>query len=306
MPREHKGVFVPIITPMTDGYQLDRQALRQHVEFLVESKVHGLVPCGSTGEFARLSEQERMKVAEWTVDAAGGRTAVLVGTASASTDMSVRLSKHAENIGAQGLQVSAPFYGKPSEDELFNHYKTISESVEIPIFVYNNPWTTGTDILPKMMKRLSELHNVRYVKEASGDIRRVSQIIRLTEGRLTVFAGSDDTMFESFLVGAKGWVSGTANFAPEQSLRLFKLCVEKRKFDEAMDLYERIIPIGELLEGSGKFVQYIKAAVELIGLRAGPPRRPQLPISDEERAQLQALMGALGVETKARARQTRR
>jgi 4-hydroxy-tetrahydrodipicolinate synthase len=293
MAKEHRGVYVPLITPMTTDYKIDRPSLKALVEHLVESGVHGVVPNGSTGEFARLSPDERREVAQITVDAANGRVPVIVGAASPSTELSLSLSRHAQDIGADGLQIAPPFYGKPTEDEIYEHYRLISRAVDIPIFAYNNPWTTGTDMSPRFLQRLSEIENVLYVKEASGDSRRVSQIIRLGNGRLKVFAGSDDTMFESFLLGAVGWICGIANFAPRCSVELYDLCVERGDFKAGRELYYRLIPIGETLESGGKFVQLIKAGVELTGLKAGPPRRPQLPATDEERAQLAKMLANL-------------
>lgn len=294
---EHKGVYVPIITPMKADYEIDKASLKELIEYLIDAGVHGIIPNGSTGEFAKLSTGERKEIAEIAVEAVNGRVQVVVGTTSASTDLCVELSKHAENIGADGLQVAPSYYGRPSEDELFAHYSQIGSAVDIPIFAYNNPWTTGTDMSPAFLRRLAEIGNVRYVKEASGDSRRVSQILRLTKGRLKVFAGSDDTMFESFLLGAVGWVCGMANFVPHQCVELYNLSVEKGDFQTGRELFNQLIPIGELLESSGKFVQFIKAGVELVGHKAGPPRGPQLPISMEERLHLENLLKDLSADT---------
>jgi len=291
--REFKGILPPLITPMKRHYEVDEESLRKIIDFCIEGGVHGIIPTGSTGEFARLSVEERKRVVEVTIDAANGRVPVIVGTASPSTDLTIELSRHAQDAGAEGLQVVAPYYGKPTTEELFEHFKAIAEAVDIPIFVYNNPWTSGVDITPPLLARLAKIDNIRYVKECSGDTRRVSQIIRLTDGKMTVLVGSDDNMLDAFLLGDKAWVSGIAKFIPEPCVKLYELCVEKEDFKSARELYYRMIPLGELVESSGKFVQYIKAGVELVGLQAGPPRRPLLTISQEERQVLERLVGSL-------------
>lgn len=293
MARQFKGVMPPIITPMKSNYEIDQESLKRLVDFCIEGGVHGIIPAGSTGEFARLSVEERKKLTEMTIDAANGRVPVIVGTASPYTDLTIMLSKHAQDAGAEGLLIVAPYYGKPTNEELYEHFKAIAEAVDIPIFIYNNPWTTGVDITPPLLARLAQIDNIQYVKEASGDTKRVSQIVRLTNGKMTVFIGMDDNMFEAFLLGAKGWVCGLANFVPRECVQLYHLCVEKDDFRSARRLYWQMIPLGELAETSGKFVQYIKAGVELVGMKAGPVRRPLLPINQEERQLLEKLIGEL-------------
>ena len=283
MVKEFKGVMPPIITPFKSNYEVDEEGLKQLINFLVDGGVHGVIPTGSTGEFARMSVEERKKVIKVSVDAASGKTVVIAGTAGAGTLEAIELSKYAQNIGADGLQIVAPYYGHFSNDEIYAHYKAIAEAVNIPIFIYNNPWTSGNDVLPPLLAKLNEIPNIIGVKEASGDSNRVARILALTGGRMTVFAGTDNNTLEGLVLGATGWVAGLANFIPKQCVEFFNLAVEKGDLGAAKDYWlNHIYPVGNVVEGS-KFVQYIKYACEQIGLKAGPTRPPLLPLIEEEK-----------------------
>jgi len=281
------GVYAVILTPFTEDEKLDEEALRKHIRFLLdEGKVHGLIPTGSTGEFASLSQEERKRVVEITIDEANGEVPVVVGSAANSTAETIMWSKHAEEAGANGLQIVPPYYCLPDDREIYEHFKAVAESVGIPIMVYNNPATSGVDVKPELLARLAEIDNICYVKEASDDIKRVGAIKRLCGDKITIFCGCDNVMFESFLMGAEGWVSGSANIIPQQCVKLYELTVEKEELDKARELYYRMLPLGDMLELEGKFVQYLKAASEMLGRPLGPPRRPLLPPLEEDRRRL--------------------
>lgn len=294
MVREFKGVMPPHITPFTPNYELDEAGLRKLVNFWIEGGVHGLIPAGSTGEFARLSTEERKRVFDIVIDETNGRVPVLAGTAAPGTREVIELSRYAEDAGADGLQIVAPFYGTFTEEELYRHYKAIAEAVNIPIMVYNNPATSGNDIKPKLLGKLSEIDNIRYVKESSGNVSRVHEIIRLTDGKLTVFIGKDNNMFEAFCLGAKGWVAGIACIIPRMCRELYELSVEKEELIKARELYYKIIPLGVLVERS-KFVQYIKKGCEMINLPAGPSRPPLLPLEKHEEEKLRETLKKIGM-----------
>jgi len=264
------------------------------VNFWVEGGVHGLIPAGSTGEFARLSNEERKRLFDVVIDETNGRVPVLAGTAAPGTREVVELSRYAEDAGADGLQIVAPFYGKFTEEELYVHFKTIAEAVNIPIMVYNNPAKSGNDIKPDLLAKLSDVDNIRYVKESSGDVSRVHEIIRLTEGKLTVFIGKDNNMFEAFCLGAKGWVAGIACIIPQLCSELYELSVERREIIKAKELYFKILPLGVLVESS-KSVQFTKKGCEMINLPAGPPRPPFLPLEKHEEELMKKTLKKIGV-----------
>jgi 4-hydroxy-tetrahydrodipicolinate synthase len=276
------GVFAVMFTPFKDDESLDEKALRGHIDFLIEEgRVHGIICTGSTGEFASLSDDERKKVVDITLKQARHRVPVLVGTAANSTRHTILYSQYAEKAGAEGLMIVHPFYCRPDERELCAHYKAVAASVGIPIMIYNNPYTSGVDMKPELLARLAGVKNIDYVKESSEDIKRVGQIKRLCGDRITIFTGCDNTMFESFLMGADGWVSGSANIIPRQCVELYTLTTSS-ELDKARELYYRMLPLGDMFELEGKFIQYLKAGSALLGRPVGKPRRPLLPPQDED------------------------
>lgn len=287
------GVFAVMFTPFKDDESLDEKALRQHVEFLIgEGHIHGIICTGSTGEFASLSDDERKKVVDITIKQARHRVPVLVGAAANSTRHTILYSQYAEKAGAEGLMIVHPFYCRPDERELYAHYKAVAASVHIPIMIYNNPYTSGVDMKPELLARLAGVKNIEYVKESSEDIKRVGQIRRLCGDRITIFTGCDNTMLESFLMGADGWVSGSANIIPKQCVELYTL-TSSGQLDEARELYYRMLPLGDMFELEGKFIQYLKAGAELLGRPVGKPRRPLLPPEGKDVRRLQEALEVL-------------
>lgn len=287
------GVHAVILTPFTEEEELDEGTLRRHLRFLLdEGGVQGIIPTGSTGEFASLSEEERKRVVDLTIDEVAGEVPVVVGSAANGTGRTIMYAQHAEQAGADGVMIVPPYYCQPDDREIYEHYKAVAESIGIPIMVYNNPVTSGVDISPELFARLTEIDNVRYVKEASGDIKRIGAIRRCCGDKLTLFVGADHVMFESFLMGAEGWVAGSANLIPGLCVRLYNL-VRNGCLDEARALYFRMLPLGEMLELEGKFVQYLKAGAEILGRPLGPPRRPLLLPLEGDRERLKLALSEL-------------
>ena len=182
-----------------------------------------------------------------------------------------------------------PYYCQPKEHELYEHYKAVAESIHIPIMIYNNPVTSGVDMKPELLARLAGFPNIRYVKDATGDIKRVGQIRRLCGDRMSVFMGCDNVMFEGFLMGAQGWVSGSANIIPQQCVRLWNL-LQAGDYGTARELYYRMLPLGDMFEEEGLFVQYLKAGSAMLGRPLGKPRRPMLPPTEEQCSRLRAAL----------------
>lgn len=271
-----RGVYAVMLTPFKEDESVDEETLRSLINWLVGKGVHGIICTGSTGEFASLSDEERRSVVDITVQESHGRVPVLVGSAANSTRHTILYSQYAESVGADGLMIVHPYYCRPNEEELYEHYRAVARSVHIPIMIYNNPATSGVDMQPELLARLAEIDNISYVKEASGDIRRIGQIRRLCGDRISIFVGCDNTMLESWLMGAEGWVSGVANILPQQSVELFELA-DRGEIDSARELYYRMLPLGDMLDLEGSFVQYLKAGSEILGRPLGKPRRPMLP-----------------------------
>ncbi|MYC06131.1 MAG: dihydrodipicolinate synthase family protein [Chloroflexi bacterium] len=283
---DFRGSHTVLATPFTaDGSAIDTDALRQLINWQIESGSHGLIPLGSTGEFLSVSDDERRVIVETAVDAANGRVPVLIGTADEWTEKAVRYSVEAQDAGADGLMIISPYYSSPTEDELFEHFRRISDTVSIPIMVYNNPNTANVDLRPEFVARLGELDNVRYIKESSGDISRVREIHRISD-RVSVFAGYHP--FESLAAGAKGYVSVIGNFLPAESAAVCDL-MDAGRHDEALRLYNRMIPLLNAIAGD-KYVSATKCAMAAVGMPIGNPRPPRLALPEADAAKLRRLI----------------
>jgi 4-hydroxy-tetrahydrodipicolinate synthase len=292
LAKKWSGVYVVVCTPFTENGDVDEGTLRRHIRFLLDAGVHGVIPTGSTSEFASLSEAERKRIADITLDEVRGKVPVVAGTAAVSTRDTIMYSQYAEAAGADGVMIVPPYYCHPTEREIYHHYKAVAESIHLPIMVYNNPWTSGVDMQPALLQRLAEIENVAYVKESSGDMRRVSEIQRLCGDRLTVFCGADNLALEMFAVGIQGWVAAPANAIPRQCVRLYELAAVKKDLDQARELYLKMLPYFTALE-SGQFVQYVKASLEILGKPIGAPRRPLLRPVEEDYRKLEGLLRAM-------------
>ncbi len=282
MAKRLQGVFAVLVTPFTEDDKIDEQALRKHVRFLIdEGKVHGIMPTGSTGEFTALTDGERMQIADIVIDETAGVLPVVVGTAAVATKDMVRFSQYAEKAGADAVMVVPSYYCHPNPREIYGHYKALSENINIPIVLYNNPSTSGVDMQPDLIAKLAQLNNVSYIKESSGDMTRVAAIQRLCGDKLTVFCGCDTLSLEMFLMGAAGWVAPPANIIPRQCAELFELAYIKKDVEKARKLYFELLPLFTLFESTGQYIQLTKAGLNLSGRAYGKPRLPLLPPTDD-------------------------
>ena len=292
MTSEFEGVFAAMVTPMTADQEVDYQTLPSFVDYLIDAGVGGIIPLGSTGEYYALTGQEREAVVQATLDAVAGRVPVLVGTNAGSTRRVIEYSQQAQSQGAAGLLLAAPYYSLPTAGELFEHFRAIDAVVDIPIMLYNYPARTGVDMTPDLVERLAGLDRVQYIKDSSGDVTRVSEIIRRCGESITVFCGCDTLALESFLMGAAGWVGGVVNVLPAEHAELYDLAVRKKDLFAARDLYYRLLPVLAMMEGAGKYTQLVKAGCELKGHPVGPPRQPLLLPDAEEIAALKNVLTA--------------
>jgi len=282
-----------LVTPFTDdGARIDTARLRRLVEFQISEGIHGLVPLGSTGEFLSLTRDERAEVVETVVYAADGRVPVLVGTGGEYTPHAVELAREAERMGADGVMVIPPFYAVLTEDELWVHYRTIAEAIGLPVMLYNNPAAANVDMLPPLVARLSQISNLRYIKESTLDVTRVRDIVRLCGERMTVFAGV--LGYESFFLGAQGWVAVCSNVIPHLSAELFRAAADRNDPAEARVLHGRMVDLLWWV-GGPRYVSGTKAALEMMGMSMGPPRPPRLPLPDAQRPDLRRVLSALSL-----------
>lgn len=203
-----KGVIAALVTPMTAREEIDLDKLGGVVDHLLGEGVQGLAPLGSTGEYYALNPREREAVVRATLAAAAGRVPVIVGVNAGSTREVVEYARQAQALGANGVLLAAPYYSLPTADELFDHFRMVNEAIGIPIMLYNYPGRTGVDMTPALIERLARLENVRYVKESTGDIRRIAEILARVDGKIQVFCGCDTLALESLRRGAVGWLGG--------------------------------------------------------------------------------------------------
>lgn len=294
-----RGTFTVLITPFSDdGSRVDAAALRRLVNWQIEEGIHGIVPLGSTGEFLSVSREERQQIIEICVAEAGGRIPVYVGTGAEPTSDAIEFSKEAERMGADGVMIIPPFYSSPTESELFEHYRRIGEAISIPIMLYNNPATANIDILPSTVARLSRIDAVTSIKESTLEVTRVRDIIDLCGDRIDVFAGI--LGYESFWLGAVGWVAVCSNLIPRDSARLFELAVDQSDKDRALALYRQILPVVRWV-GGARYVSATKAGLDIMGMPVGRPRAPRLPLPEEEREALARTLAEMNLSGTLRA-----
>lgn len=290
-----EGVFPVLITPMTEDEQVDYEGLKANIEHFVKQGVAGIAVTGSTGEFVSLTTEERYKIVELAVEQVAGRIPVIAGTAAERTADAILHTQQAEKAGADASLLINSYYAHPKEHEIYEHFKAVAESVEFPVMIYNNPFVSGVDISAEtLLKVARDVDNITHIKESSGDIGKARDIAREGKDFIKVFCGSEDLALESALVGATGWISVSANIAPSVTKELYEV-IEAGNMDRAWELYDKLLPLCKFLEGSGKYVQIVKRAMDLQGLAGGPCRRPRLGLTDEEEATLKALMANLEV-----------
>ena len=284
------GVFAALVTPMKTNEEIDYTQLGAFTEHLVRRGVNGLIPLGSTGEYYALSADERERVIRATLEAAAGRVPVLAGANAGATRDVIAFSRQAEQLGCAGVMLAAPYYSLPRTEELQVHFRAVNDAIGIPIMLYNHPGCTGVDMSPEFIERLAGLKHLRYVKESTGEMPRITELLRRCGDRLGIFCGCDTIALPSLMVGAIGWVGGVANVLPASHARLYELTTVKKDYVAARKLFFEMLPTLELMEGGGKYTQWVKAACGLMGHDCGAPRRPLGPASQAECAQLRAAL----------------
>ncbi|USQ14637.1 4-hydroxy-tetrahydrodipicolinate synthase [Legionella lytica] len=285
-----RGSIVALVTPMQDD-QVDVARLRELVEFHIEMGTHGIVAAGSTGEAGTLSHEEKLLVIKTVIDQAKERIPVIAGTAMNATRDCITLTQEAMECGAHAALIMTPAYIKPTQEGLYQHYCAIAQSVAMPIILYNVPGRTACDLLPETVARLAKISNIIGIKEATGQMTRLQQILRLSEGRIDVYSGDDPTAASWMLAGAKGNISVTANVAAKL---MAKMCDSALDGDHAVCLrmHEQLMPLNDLL-----FIETnpipVKWAMYKMGLIANEIRMPLIPLSAEHHAALEQVMTRL-------------
>lgn len=284
-----RGSYTVCVTPFDEQGRVDLAALRSYVDWQIDEGVHGLIPLGSTGEFLSLTRDERGAVAETVIRQAAGRVPVLIGTAAEWTDEAAALSREAESLGADGVMLVPPYYSSPTDAELIVHFTRVAEAIGIPVMLYNNPFTANVDLSAALVARLSQVENIRYIKDTSKNVHRVTELLQACDGRMTVFAGYYP--WESYLAGAEGYSSVMSNISPALSARTFAETVDGDP-RQGRDLYLRTLPLINALAGD-LYVSATKAAMRMIGRPMGDPRPPRLPLPAEAESRLRTILADL-------------
>ena len=287
-----RGTSTAIITPFTKDGRVDEEALRRLVDFQEENGIDAIVPCGSTGESAMLSHDEHIRVVEVVTDQVR-RAKVIAGAGSNSTSEAVMLSKRAEDIGVNGLLSVSPYYVKPTQEGIYRHFEAIAGSVGIPVIVYNIPGRTGSNVTADTMIRMTEIEGICGVKEASGNLDQIMDIVRRRPKGFEVLSGDDSFTMPMMRGGADGVISVLSNCMPGKMAELVGL-LSKGDHDKADKLNTELSPMYE-----GLFVETnpipIKYAMGRLGYGNGVPRLPLTPLSEEGKKKLDPVLERMGL-----------
>lgn len=288
------GIIPPCVTPLLADESLDLPGLKRHIDFLIGKGVHGIFVLGTTGEFYALDDAEKQAVIACAVEHVNGRVLVYAGTGAESTREVLRLTKMAEREKVAGVSIITPYFLKPTQAELIDHYRRVAESTAVSVILYNNPSTCGgINIDPGTVAKLAELPNVIGMKDSSGDMQNTLETIRQVPSRFSVLMGRDTLILPALTFGAKGAIPASSNIAPALCVGIYE-SFRKGDTASAKSFQERLTPVRMALSlGTGNGV--VKEAMAVLGRPAGPNRRPVSPLSEEKRKLLREVLAAAGV-----------
>lgn len=286
------GSMVALVTPFKDG-GVDWQSLEGLVDFHIKNGTNGIVPCGTTGESATLDHVEHHDVIKAVVKAVKKRVPVIAGTGSNSTQEAIDLTIGAERAGADGALLISPYYNRPTQEGIYQHYKKVASSVGIPLIIYNIPARTGSKIEPETLARLSEIKNVAGVKEATGSVDQAIDVLRLCGDRLAVYSGEDSLTYSLMALGGKGVISTVANIAPKEMSDLTQVCL-KGDWETGRKLQLKLVPLIRAV-----FIETnpipIKTALSIMGKCRGDLRLPLTPMAEGNLNKLRQAMTDFGL-----------
>lgn len=290
---QFRGAFVAIVTPFING-KMDEQGLKDLIEFQLENGTHGIVPCGTTGESATLSHEEHHRVVEITIKTVNHRVPVIAGSGSNSTAESIELTKHAKDAGADGALMITPYYNKPTQNGLYEHFKAIAEAVDIPIVMYNVPSRTSVNLLPETVARCAQIDNIVGIKEATGSMNQVSDVIRRCPDDFSVLSGDDFTCMAQVAIGGCGVISVISNVAPNDMSSMMDAALAGN-FNEARKLHYKMFPLMNAMFIETNPVP-AKTALELMGkIKSSTPRLPLTGMSDANITKLKTVLSDYGL-----------
>ncbi|MEC9019538.1 MAG: 4-hydroxy-tetrahydrodipicolinate synthase [Nitrospinota bacterium] len=282
-----EGSFVAIVTPFKNG-KVDAKALKELIDFHIENGTNGIVPCGTTGESATLSHHEHEEVIRIAIETCRGRVPVLAGTGSNATHEAIELTLSAQKVGADGALLITPYYNKPTQEGLSQHFVAVAKETRLPIVLYNVPSRTSINMLPETVARLSKIENIVGIKEASGNLVQVSEIIQSCSADFEVISGEDALTWPILALGGKGVISVTANLVPEKFSKLCKAALEG-DMATARSLHYELLKLNDAM-----FIETnpipVKAALAIMGRIDNEFRAPLCAPSDQNLATLKSVL----------------
>jgi len=293
MFRGFAGCGTALVTPFRKDLSLDEETLRRLVRRQIAVGINFLVPCGTTGESPTLSHEEHLRVVAITIEEAKGKVPVLAGAGGYDTRHVIELAREAERMGADGILSVTPYYNKPTQEGLYHHFKAIASSTSLPIILYNVPPRTNVNIDPATLRQLSEIENIIGVKEASGNISQITQVIQQVPEEFLVFSGDDALTLPLVAMGGRGIISVASNEIPAEMTRLAQLCLAGN-FKEARAMQRKWLPLLEV-----NFIETnptpVKAAMAEMGLLEPVFRLPLVPPRSENLAKIRAVLESLAL-----------
>ena len=286
------GVIPAMVTPMTADEQLNDRSLRRLTNHLIEGKVHGVFAGGSQGESWALTHDEKRRVWETVVDETRGRVPVYAGTVGQTTRETIELTQLAEKAGIDAVSILTPYFVRPNEDELFNHYRAVAESTSLPILVYSNPTRTQVRISPGLLGRLAQVEGIAGIKDSSGDLELTAEYIRVVPPGFSVLVGLDTLIYAGLTYGTKGSIAATANVKPALAASIYDKFMEG-DFPGALEAQRALAPL-RLAFGWGTYPVVIKEALNLMGMDVGPCRAPVGPLTPDQRERLRKVLQEMG------------
>lgn len=282
------GVFPAVTTQFRNDFSLDIEATRKVMAGLIRDGVSGLVVCGTVGENTSLTASEKQQVIEAAVDVARGRVPVVAGVAEFTTPFAIEAARTAQKAGANGVMVMPALVYTARPHETAAHYRGVGSAIDVPLMVYNNPPIYKNAVTPDILASLADVETIQVLKDSSGDTRAFTDLRNMVGDRFTLFAGLDDTVVESIMLGAVGWVSGMSNAFPQEGEALFRMAAAGR-FAELRPLYDWFMPLLHL-DARPDLVQCIKLCEAIMGRGSALTRPPRLALPEDERKAIEALV----------------
>lgn len=277
-------VLTAMVTPFDDQLRLDAEKTKTLVNYLIENGTDGIVVAGTTGESPTLTRQEKLELFKLVLETAAGRVPIIAGTGSNNTEESIELTKEAETIGADGIMLVTPYYNKPSQEGLYQHFKAIAESTTLPIMLYNIPGRASVNMLPETIIRLAQIENIVSVKEASGDLDAAAKIIEETPDSFAVYSGDDSLTLPLLSIGGTGIVSVASHIIGNEMKQMVESFLDG-DIVYAANLHRKLLPVMKALFAAPSPAP-VKQALELNGISVGKVRLPLVPLNEEEAAAL--------------------